>query len=174
MTEQVKQSGARLGRRAVLYTAAHAAWAVPAIQFATAVDANAATCSAATTAPTDASFVSSTVSQSRVAIGIIGVSLTGWRWTATGNHTVTNSGSQGTATMTITLAGSGTSNVQAPTVASGWTTPSKVGSTNSWTTSRVIPACAVSVDASFSLRYDVSSLLGVDTNSRPVTVTVTP
>lgn len=45
MTDQLESTEKHVGRRAVVRTAAHAAWAIPAIQVATTVSANAATCS---------------------------------------------------------------------------------------------------------------------------------
>ncbi|RJS45384.1 hypothetical protein [Nocardioides cavernaquae] len=153
MTEQVKQSGARLGRRAVVHTAAHAAWAVPAIQFATAVDASAATCSAATTAPADFTATGSTVKT--------GLTTT----TATGTYSVTNAGKAGNATLTLAVGGLSFS-LTGPSI-SGWTGPVRVGLTNTFTYVKAIGACALA-PANFSFTY-----LGAPGLST-VTVTVTP
>jgi hypothetical protein len=138
MTEQVKQSDARLGRRAVVRTAAHAAWAVPAIQFATAVDANAATCSATTTAPAKFAVTGST---SQVIL------------TAQGRYNVTNSGKQGTAQLTLTATGVAL-NLTRPDVV-GWTFVSRSGNTFIYT--KVIAACGVTT-ANFDLLLSVGLL----------------
>jgi hypothetical protein len=135
MTEQVEQSDARLGRRAVVRTAAHAAWAVPAIQFATTVSASAAVCSASTTA---AAHFTVTGSTTQVVL------------TARGRYNVTNSGKQGTAQLTLTATGVAI-NLTPPSVG-GWGFVSRSGNTFSY--SKLVAACGVTT-ANFDLLLSV-------------------
>jgi hypothetical protein len=131
MTEQVDKSDARLGRRAVVRTAAHAAWAVPAIQIATSVSASAAVCSATTTAPAKFAVTGSTT---QVIL------------TAQGRYNVTNSGKAGTAQLTLTASGVAL-NLTAPSVG-GWAFASRSGNTFIYT--KLIGACGVTT-ANFDL-----------------------
>jgi hypothetical protein len=132
MTDQLESTEKHVGRRAVVRTAAHAAWAIPAIQVATTVSANAAVCSATTTAP--ASFV---VTQNSKTVG--GTS----NKTVTADYSVANSGKQGTASVTITTTGGKVDVAPAP---SGWAAVGSTGTANdatrSWTFSHVVTACA--------------------------------
>jgi len=150
VNDQIEHPSTRtLGRRAVVRTAAHAAWAVPAIQLVTSVDANAAVCSANTSAPTHYTVTGSTTTD-----GVVS-------FTAHGRYTVTNSGKAGTAILIIAVSGITLST--APVI-SGWTPPVLV-SAGRWRYTAAIGACG-SLAANFD--KSVVSLLG------SWTATVTP
>jgi hypothetical protein len=127
MTDQVEITEKHVGRRAVVRTAAHAAWAIPAIQIATTVSAHAATCSGgqATNISID--------SPGTLAFGKGNDSK---KFTKT--HSVTNLGGAGTATLRVTPSAALKSGT-APTVADvSWV---RSGS-GPWDFQRVIGDCA--------------------------------
>lgn len=135
MTDQVEITK-HVDRRAIVRTAAHAAWAIPAIQIATTVSASAATCSGGTQ-PTAFSMTGNSVksaTDNKV-------------WT--GTYVVTNTGASDTATVQVTASGGA---VATPPSASGW---ARTG-TGPWLFSKVFGDCVAgpaSENLNFSLTY---------------------
>jgi hypothetical protein len=154
MNDQIEHPSTRtLGRRAVVRTAAHAAWAVPAIQLVTSVSADAAVCSANTSAPADF-----TVTGSASKTGLLTT-------TVTGTYNVTNAGKAGNASLTLAVLGLGIS-LNGPVIA-GWSAPQRVGLLNTFTYVKAITACAAA-PANFSFTYAGAPALTT------INVTVTP
>jgi hypothetical protein len=148
VNDQIQSTEKHVGRRAVVRTAAHAAWAVPAIQIATSVSANAAVCSANTSAPAHFTVAGGTTTNKKV---------------YTGTYTVANTGKLGVATATITVAGAvAAGGAPAP---SGWTA---TNAASPFTFTRSISACATAVPLNFTIT------MGNNAVANGVTVTVSP
>jgi len=161
MNDQLERTAKHVGRRAVVRTAAHAAWAVPAIQIATSVSANAAVCSANTSALADFTITSG------------GVNYTGNTMkVAHGVYYFKNDGKAGSAILRIQLNQATVVTAPAVTSESGgttWSAATAVPNTpNAWTYTRSIGACATGSQAIFAKN-------GFSADNMPTwTVTVSP